>query len=99
MSKARSMFKKIKTIAKSGLEPIEEGLSNFTLNIPEVERKAEQRAMTCIGCKSFEIEPIDLFKIQDERIPELSDRMCNECGCASPYLLRQDIKICKKWEE
>ncbi len=99
MKRGRSIFKKIKSLTKNGLEPLEEGLANYKLNIPRIENKAQQRSLECIGCKSFVIEPIDLFKIEDERLPELSDRMCDECGCASPYLLRQDVKICKKWKK
>lgn len=99
MSKAISMFKKIKTISKNGLEPINEGKENYFSDLPVVELLALERAKECGMCPNFVDEPIDMFKIQDKRIKELSNKMCDECGCSIPYLLRQNIKICKNWEK
>lgn len=94
-----SLFKKIKSIGKYGLEPLEEGMANYKLNNQDIENKASERALECLSCINFVEEPIDLFKIIDDRIPETSEMMCNNCGCALTYLLRQDIKICKLWKE
>jgi hypothetical protein len=94
-----SLFKKIKSIGKYGLEPLEEGMANYQLDNSEIEKKASERALECLSCHNFEEEPIDLFKIIDDRIPEISEMMCGDCGCALPYLLRQDIKICKIWRK
>lgn len=92
-----SVFKKIKSIFNNGIEPIEQGITNYNLNIKDIELKANQRAKSCLDCINFVDEPIDFLKIKDERITELDSKMCNDCGCALPYLLRQDIKICKYW--
>lgn len=92
-----SIFKKIKSIGRFGLEPIEEGMANHALKDKPIEEKAVRRALTCVSCPNYVDEPIDLFKIKDERIPELDGKMCDECGCALPYLLRQDLKVCTKW--
>lgn len=94
-----SLFKKIKSIGKYGLEPLEEGMANYQLDNSEIENKASERALECLSCHNFEEEPIDLFKIIDNKIPEISEMMCGDCGCALPYLLRQDIKICKLWKK
>lgn len=93
------MFKKIKTLSKSGLEPINEGKENYFANIPSIEILALERAKECSMCPNFVDEPIDLFKVQDKRIKELSNKMCDSCGCSIPYLLRQNIKICKNWKK
>lgn len=94
-----SVFKKIKSIAKNGIEPISRGKTNYTLNITEIEKQAIKRAEVCRTCVNFVDEPIDFLKIKDERITHLSDKMCGNCGCALPYLLRQNIKICKHWDD
>ena len=94
-----SIFKKIKSLSKNCVEPINRGKTNYILNDIDVELKAYERYDECSNCVNFIDEPIDFLKIKDERITGLSEKMCNECGCALPYLLRQDIKICNKWKE
>lgn len=94
-----SVFKKIKSINQKGIEPIARGLTNYTLNIPSIEQKARQRLKKCMGCVNFVDEPISFLRIKDDRIKQLSNKMCDDCGCALPYLLRQDIKICKYWDD
>lgn len=94
-----SIFKKMKSVYKNGIEPINRGKTNYVLNIEEIELKACERYEECSKCVNFVEEPIDFLKIKDERIQGLSDRMCNDCGCALAYLLRQDIKVCKKWKK
>ncbi len=93
-----SIFKKGKSILKHGLEPYEVGKENYRLNLPGVEKKALERFNVCSGCDDLEDEPIDFLKVED-RIKEASNKMCGQCGCTETYLLRQDIKICKKWSE
>lgn len=93
-----SLFKKIKSISKGGIEPILQGQINYKSNIDFIEQKAITRSKQCVRCTEFVDEPIDMFKVNDERLPYLSDKMCDQCGCALPYLLRQDIKICKLWK-
>jgi len=92
-----SMFKKIKSLAKNGLKPIALGMDNYNQNIHEVEEMAKKRAKVCGYCEERVKEPIPSFRVKDDRILLLNERMCDECGCALPYLLRQNIKICKKW--
>lgn len=94
-----SLFKKIKSIAKHGIDPILEGEKNYKANIEPIERLALKRSLVCQNCINFVEEPIDIFKVKDERIKELSDMMCDHCGCAEAYLLRQNKKICKLWKE
>lgn len=94
-----SIFKKIKSISKNGVEPISRGKTNYILNDIDIELKAYERYDECSNCVNFVDEPIDFLKIKDERITGISEKMCDECGCALPYLLRQDIKICNKWKE
>lgn len=94
-----SLFKKIKSISKNGIEPLIQGEKNYTLNIHSIEEKAKERAIECSSCINFVDEPIDFLKVKDERINDLNGKMCDECGCALPYLLRQDLKVCKLWKE
>lgn len=96
---SKSVFKKIKSIANNGIEPIIQGKSNYKLNDKAIELKAIKRVEICINCVNFVDEPINSFKVEDKRIKELTSKMCNDCGCALPYLLRQNIKICKHWKE
>lgn len=92
------MFKKMKSFYKVGLEPFMEGKKNYETPKESVEAKAARRAEECAKCLHYEDEPIKMFQIQDERIPQLSKKMCGECSCSLPYLLRQSQKICKKWQ-
>ena len=94
-----SIFKKGKSILNHGLEPYEVGKENYRLNATEIEQKALKRFSTCSGCADLEEEPIDFLKVSDARIKGASQKMCGQCGCSIPYLLRQDLKICKKWGE
>lgn len=93
-----SIFKKGKSILKYGLEPYEVGKGNYQLNDPKLEKKAKERFKVCSGCRFLEEEPIDFLKVED-RIKEASNKMCGQCGCTISYLIRQDLKICKKWGE
>lgn len=92
-----SIFKKIKSIGKNGIDPILEGKRNYENKKDLIEATAHARATTCKSCPENVKEPIPFLKIKDERIPEISGKMCDGCGCALPYLLRQSSKVCKKW--
>lgn len=93
------MFKKLKTVLESGLEPIEQGMENFENRSLEIERIAEKRAAVCGTCDKNVKEPIAFFRVKDDTLPAVSERMCDSCGCALPLLVRQNVKICKKWKE
>ncbi len=97
MGKKASLFKKIHTLGKGGLDPIRKGRGNFNRNLPSVEEKAAERAKTCLGCENYVDEPIKSMQVSDPRIPLLDKKMCDSCGCGLAYLLRQDVKICTKW--
>jgi len=93
--KTKSIFKKIKSVGTGGLSPVASGKSNYQNKTHE--QKAKARSQACLSCDEAVQEPIDFLQIQDERIVFLSKKMCDVCGCALPYLLRQDQKICEKW--
>lgn len=99
MKKLKSLKRKAGTLLNSGLEPYEVGKSNFDHPTPCIEKLAKQRAEICKGCEHFQKEPIEQFQIIDSRIPELSKMYCEDCGCISSYKLRQNIKICDKWQK
>lgn len=97
MGKKSSLFKKISSIGRGGFDPIRKGRENYNRNLPAIEEKASERSKTCLGCENYVDEPVKSFQIEEKRIPSLSKKMCDECGCSLTYLLRQDVKICKKW--
>ena len=99
MSKLDSLFKKVASISKQGIDPAIKGRQNYNRNLPVVEQKAIERSKECEKCENFVDEPIKSLQVDDKRIPQLSKKMCYNCGCTLSYLLRQDIKICKKWEK
>jgi len=95
----QSFKKKIVSLAKNGIEPLEEGLYNFKHPNTNIERLAEDRKNTCIGCEFYVDEPISFLKVKDKIIPELSEKICDECGCTLSYKTRQSITKCEKWQE
>jgi hypothetical protein len=95
----QSFSKKIKTLLKVGINSLEEGLKNFKSYDQEAENSANKRLFDCVNCDSFVDEPIKFLKITDNRIPELSGKMCDECGCILSYKLRQSISKCDKWQK
>lgn len=99
MDKLKSLAKKTKTLTKKGLKPYEVGKANFDNPTPCIEKLAVQRAETCRGCEFFKTEPIKQFQVTDNRIPILSNKYCEDCGCISSYKLRQDIDVCERWQE
>lgn len=65
----------------------------------EIELLAKIRSEICKLCKFNELEPIESERVIDDKIPEISNRMCGKCFCPLPKLLRQNKKKCKlkKW--
>lgn len=96
MGKITSIAKKVYNI---NLDAYSEGKRNFDIPDADTEELAKQRALICAGCDMNEVEPISELKVTDPRIPSISNRYCDACGCTLPYLLRQSIKTCKlkKW--
>lgn len=95
----QSFKKKIVSLIEHGTDGLEAGMRNFKNPIPEVEALAESRKDTCVGCEFYTEEPIPFLRVTDERIPELSNNMCDECGCTLSYKLRQSINKCDKWQK
>lgn len=93
-----SVFKKIKSLAKNGIKPVQQGIDNYHIPVQEIEELAKNRSESCVDCENYIDEPIDFMAVEDKRIPVLSNKMCDNCGCALPYVLRQNIKICKHWK-
>lgn len=94
MSKKESISKKLKSMNIGG---VFDGFTNKVTG--RMEEAARQRSAICMGCPEMVDEPIAELAIVDNKIPDISGKMCNVCGCALPYLLRQNKKKCKlkKW--
>jgi hypothetical protein len=95
----QSFKKKIVSLVSNGIEPLEEGMRNFKHNILDVELLAFDRAKECTMCEFYVDEPISFLKVKDKNIPELSEKMCDICGCTLSYKTRQSIEKCSKWQE
>lgn len=95
----QSFKKKVVSLLKNGLEPLEIGMRNFKHTDLDVELLAIERLEICKGCEFFGKEPIDFLRVEDKNIPELSKKMCDECGCTLSYKLRQSKTKCIKWQK
>lgn len=95
----QSFKKKIVSLVTNGIEPIEVGIANFKHINLDIELLAIERLKTCSGCEFFIEEPISFLRVEDKNIPELSNMMCDECGCTLSYKTRQSITKCAKWLE
>jgi len=95
----QSFKKKIKSLVKRGLDPLEEGVLNFHNENTEVELIALKRSEICVRCPMFVDEPISFLRVEDKRLSLLSNKMCDECGCTLSYKLRQSKTKCDKWLE
>ena len=87
----------VKKIINVDLEALVQGKHNFDNPNLQIENLAKKRLEKCLVCPDFVEEPIDIFRVIDKKIPKLSNKMCNQCGCIQSYKLRQSIKICKLW--
>lgn len=95
----QSFKKKVVSLLQNGIEPLEIGVYNFKHFDIDIEFLAIDRSKECVGCEMFVDEPIDFLKVMDKNIPELSNKMCNECACTLSYKLRQSKTKCIKWQE
>ncbi len=95
----QSFKKKIVSLVANGIEPLEIGMHNFRNPVLEIERLAESRKDECLACEFYIDEPIKFLSVEDKNIVELSNKMCDDCGCTLSYKLRQSITKCKKWSE
>lgn len=94
----QSFKKKIVSLIDNGAEALKVGYHNFNHTNIDVELLAEERKNTCLNCPFFVDEPIKFLKVTDKNIPELSGKMCDECGCTLTYKLRQSLIKCNKWQ-
>ena len=88
---------KLETINKVGLKPFAEGLKNKVFGNESNEKVAQQRANICVSCVEMEIEPVEFMRVEDNKIPAVSNMMCGDCFCSIPLKIRQDKILCKKW--
>lgn len=88
-----------KSVLKSGIDPFKEGRKNFLRPKEEIEKLAKERINICGGCDEFLDESVDLFKVNDKRTPEATEKYCGDCGCILSYKIRQNIDTCKKWQK
>jgi len=95
----QSFKKKIKSILKDGLDPIKEGINNFTDPKYDIECLAKERLNKCLTCPLFKLEPIPLFRVKDTLTPEASNMFCDGCGCTISYKIRQSLSTCDKWNK
>jgi len=98
-SKIKSVAKKAKTLSEIGSDPYFEGKYNFENPVNEIETLACERKNICVNCPMFVEEPISFLKVEDNRIIELSNKICDDCGCTLSYKLRQSKSICSKWQK
>lgn len=101
MQSIKSIIKKSKTIIENGslgIEAIREGVNNYNTYSQDIEDIAQLRINNCVNCEHYKEEPNFLLKIEDTSIIEADDMMCNDCGCALPYKIRQNVIKCDKWQ-
>ncbi|MGL4567682.1 MAG: hypothetical protein ACRCU6_04035 [Fusobacteriaceae bacterium] len=69
------------------MDSVVDGIYNFNNPTELVEEVAKERSKFCTNCEYNKEEKISFLKVED-RIPELSCRMCDLCGCVLSYKLR-----------
>lgn len=69
------------------IDQVAEGVYNFKFPKNCIEKKALERSKVCMGCEHFKEDPISDFHVND-RIEQLSKKMCGLCGCVLSYKLR-----------
>ena len=69
------------------IDQVAEGVYNFKFPKDFIEKKALERSETCLGCEFYVDDPIEDFHVND-RIENLSKKMCSNCGCVLSYKLR-----------
>ena len=69
----------------SKIEEIVVGWTNFLARTPEIEKQAEVRMESCLGCSSL----------------NKTMNTCRECGCYMPVKTRSPMSTCPldKWKD
>jgi RNase P subunit RPR2 len=99
------MIKELKNIkARLGenpeLKPVFIGMLNFVAkNKTAIDLAKKRFENHCKNCEFFVEESNELLKVEDKDVPELSNKMCADCGCVLSYKNRQSLKICEKWQK
>ena len=73
------------------------GMSNFYFGL-KTNLAKERFENHCKKCEFNIKEPIEDMRVKDF-IPELSDRMCGDCGCVLSYKILQSVKKCEYWKK
>lgn len=73
------------------------GMTNFYFKNKKDEA-LEKFQKFCVNCPLNKIDPVESMQVEDSEIPELSKRMCGDCGCVLSFKVRQNIKPCQKWK-
>jgi len=84
-------------LPKTDFSTIQIGKNNLENPTIQTKNLAKKRLEICKNCPDFQTEPIPFLRITDEKIPELSEKYCKNCGCALPYKTRQNLQTCPKW--
>jgi hypothetical protein len=98
------MFKQLKEIKERlgenpELKPIYIGMLNFWTGDKKAEATAKNRLKNCLSCEFFIDEKNNLLKVNDTKIPILTNKQCGECGCVLSFKLRQSENLCNKWQK
>lgn len=90
----KSLLKKAKNLNPVALL---DGVENFNNPTTEFEELATVRTQTCVACPHMKNEEIKMLQVEDSRLPQLSNKKCDLCGCILSYKTRQLIEKCSKW--
>ena len=75
------------------------GMTNFYFRNKKSKDSALQKYENfCLNCEHNLIDPIKEMRVFDFDIPQMTNKMCGDCGCVLSYKTRQNIKPCKKWK-
>lgn len=90
----KSLLQKARNLKPTALL---DGVENFNNPITEIEELATVRSQICATCPHMKDEEIRMLQVEDSRLPQLSNKKCDLCGCILSYKTRQLIDKCKKW--
>ena len=93
--KAKGLVKKLVTIIEKpeDVDALFSGVYHYHNKDETIEALKEERAIVCGGCDLIEFDDFEPIKDENESI---SGKMCGDCFCSLPYLLRQTKKGCPK---
>lgn len=93
-------MKKIKSILKkaANLDVLAASEGIAAKKSKKNETLAKDRALICSQCELLEDEPVHELAVKDT-IQTISNKICGDCACALPFMVRQKRKKCPlgKW--